>query len=67
MLVTRKSIVSGKVRTLDLDITYDQLHQYECGMTVQEAFSNLSVDEREFIINGITSDEWDELFQEVDS
>jgi hypothetical protein len=34
------------------------------GQKIQEAFSKLSNAEREFIMTGITSDEWDEIFKE---
>lgn len=32
------------------------------GKFIQEAFPNLSPDEREFLMTGITSEEWSELF-----
>lgn len=34
------------------------------GEFVQIAFDNLNADEREFLISGITSNEWDKLFPE---
>jgi hypothetical protein len=34
------------------------------GDKVQEAFSMLSADEREFLMSGITSQEWDEIFKD---
>lgn len=62
MLVTRKSIVSDKERTLDLPITDEQIARYKSGALVQDAFPNLDADQREFILTGITADEWDETF-----
>lgn len=60
MLVNRTSILSGKVREMDLDITPAQLELYEVhGVLIQEAFPELSPDEREFIMTGITPEEWD--------
>lgn len=32
------------------------------GYYIQDAFPYLTEDEREFILTGITADEWDELF-----
>lgn len=64
MLVTRKSMVSGKERTLDLPITEEQIDLYNAGELIQRAFPNLSDDQREFILTGITADEWDEVFPE---
>jgi hypothetical protein len=33
---------------------------------IQDAFPTLTADEREFILTGITSEEWDEIFPEED-
>lgn len=61
MLITRKSLVSGVTRTLDLPVTEAQMAMYMCGaVTIQRAFPNLSDGQREFIMTGITQDEWDE-------
>ncbi len=63
MLITNKSKVSGKVRTMELDVTEAQLTRYNSGrFTLQDCFPNLSADEREFIKSGITADEWEETF-----
>lgn len=62
MKITRKSHLSGVTRTLDLDITKEQLLNYERGFPVQDAFPNLTSSEREFFMTGITEDEWDDLF-----
>ena len=65
MQITRKSIVSGKERTLDIDITEDQLKRWENGEgLIQNIMPNITPDEREFILTGITNDEWDETFKE---
>ena len=63
MLVERISVISGQVNTMALPITVDQLENYYLeGMLLQDAFPNLSADEREFIKTGITPKEWDGLF-----
>jgi hypothetical protein len=62
--VTRKSPISGKETTLVLDITKEQINDYVNGTLVQDAFPNLTDDEREFILTGILPDEWDKLFGE---
>ena len=64
MLIIRKSQVSGIVRTLDLNITAEQLDNFNAGALVQRAFPNLTNSEREFILTGITQEEWDALFSE---
>ena len=62
MNITRTSWVSGEVNTLDLPITQTQLDLYAAGALLQDAFPNLTPDEREFIKSGITAEEWDSLF-----
>lgn len=62
MVIIRKSIVSGKTRAFDLDITMEQIHTYEGGALIQDAFPNLTADEREFMMTGITPEEWEETF-----
>lgn len=68
MIVERKSIVSGKVYQMDINITEEQLFDFMNGRSglAQEAFPDLSIDEREFIISGIHPDEWNELFGNED-
>lgn len=64
MLVTRKSIVSGKIRTIDLPIKKEDLESYEKGKgLIQNIFPDLTPDQREFIITGVTREEWDNLFK----
>lgn len=62
MQVTRTSPFTGKTRTLDLDITDIQVARYDNGWLLQDAFPNLSADEREFYKTGITGEEWDQMF-----
>jgi 7,8-dihydro-6-hydroxymethylpterin-pyrophosphokinase len=62
MKVTRKSQASGETRTMDLDITQQQLIDYEKGMKIQYAFPNLTTSEREFFMTGITEEEWNAMF-----
>ena len=59
MLITRTSIITGKVNTIDLPITDDQLSLWQDGEYAQVAFSNLTPAQREFIMTGITGDEWE--------
>jgi len=66
--VTKKSILSGKTNTMTLDITQEHLDKYEQvgGLLVQAVFPNLSAGEREFLISGITPEEWNKTFGEED-
>jgi hypothetical protein len=62
MLVTRKSAITGISRTLELPITEEQLILWQNGLVAQQAFPQLNADQREFIITGITEEEWNNAF-----
>jgi hypothetical protein len=62
MKITRKSQLSGKTNTMELDATNEQLVRHERGELAQNVFTNISSDEREFIISGITPEEWVNAF-----
>ena len=58
MLVTKKSILSGIWNTMELPVTQEQLMAHETGELVQNVFPELTPDEREFIVSGVTHEEW---------
>jgi hypothetical protein len=60
MKITRKSGLTGEINTRDLDITPKQYTAYLGGTLAQLAFPHLSADDREFLITGITPEEWRE-------
>jgi hypothetical protein len=60
MKITRKSGLTGEINTRDLDITPKQYTEYLSGTLAQLAFPHLSADDREFLISGITPEEWRE-------
>ena len=62
MKFPRLSPISGKINVMDLDVTKDQFVAWEKGALIQDAFPNLTPDEREFLKTGVTRDEWDEMF-----
>lgn len=63
MIVTKESILTGKINSMDLDVTLEQIAKYEYGGSlVQNIFPNLTPPEREFLRNGITPEEWDKEF-----
>lgn len=66
MKVTRKSVVSGIERTLDLPVTEEQIQLWRDGVLIQRAMPQLTSDQREFIISGVTKEEWEETFGEMD-
>ena len=64
MLIERKSMVSGKVHAMDLDVTQEQMDAWSAGMYIQDAMPQLSDGEREFLMTGITQEEWAATFGE---
>lgn len=63
MQVTKQSQYSGKLRSMELDITQEQLNKYYAGgICLQDAFPDLNVSQREFIKTGLTDAEWEEVF-----
>jgi hypothetical protein len=63
MLITKASRISGKISSMDLNITSEQLDRVNLGIElIQNIVPHLSSEEREFLITGITTDEWNELF-----
>ena len=66
MLVVRKSILTGIVRKRDLDITEAQFEAWQNGALIQDAMPQPSVSDREFLINGVTDEEWRKTFGEED-
>lgn len=62
MQITRVSLISGIERTREIDVTQAQIDAWQSGTLIQKAMPNLSDDDREFMLTGITQDEWDEAF-----
>lgn len=64
MLIKRTCPLSGETKTQEILVTQDQFDAWRSGALIQNAMPNLSADEREFIMTGITPDVWEELFGE---
>lgn len=62
MKITRVSLLSGKCHTMDLAVNAEQMTRWERGTLAQVAFPHLPAAEREFIISGITPEEWAATF-----
>ena len=66
MQITRTSPFSGITKSIEIPCTEEQMAAYKDGALIQIAFPDLTADQREFILTGITKEEWDELFKETD-
>jgi len=68
MLITRKSRLSGIVHTMDIPCTPDQLNLYETGtVLIQNAMPDVPAELREFVISGITPNEWESMFSNLEN
>jgi hypothetical protein len=64
MKVAIRSLVSGAINHMELDVTQEQLDRWENGELVQNVMPHLTADEREFLISGCTSAEFESLWPE---
>jgi hypothetical protein len=62
----RTSMVTGKEHTREIGVSIRQLIAWGDGALIQDAFPQLTDDEREFIKTGITPEEWAEAFPDDD-
>ena len=64
--VTRQSVLTRKINTMELPISQEHLDMYDTvgDILVQDAFPNLDKGQREFLISGITPQEWNKYIGE---
>lgn len=62
MRITKISPFTGKVRTREIEVSERQLKRWQDGELIQNAMPELSADDREFLMTGITPEEWGEVF-----
>ncbi len=66
MQFVRKSMLSGVTRSRDIDVTEEEYDRWRSGVLIQRAMPHLSDVDREFIMTGITEEEWNaEMKEEV--
>jgi hypothetical protein len=65
MYIKRKSVISGIERTRSIPVNPDDYAAWQAGLgSIQELMPYLNDNDREFILSGITEDEWDSAFGE---
>lgn len=66
MKLTKVSTLTGKENTVELPLTQDEFDTGELqrsrGWLIQQVYPNLNKWDREFLISGITREEWEEIF-----
>jgi len=67
MKIVRRSPFNGLMNEMEIAVTLEQLREWKNGMMIQRAMPNLTAGEREFIMTGITPQEWEDLFGKGES
>ncbi len=62
MLIYKKSTISGKINGMMIPVSKNQIKRWENGELIQNVMPDLTKEEREFMISGITQEEWYGLF-----
>lgn len=67
MQITRKSVISGIQHTKEIPVNPEDFMAWQAGYgNIQDLMPYLSLDDREFILSGITAEEWNAAFAEID-
>jgi len=61
MLVGKRSMMSGTLNEMNIEVSEKQITLWMEGALIQEVMPDLSADEREFLMTGITPSEWHEM------
>lgn len=64
MIITRTDPTTGKTHSQEINATEKQFILYNEGSAIQYAMPQLTADEREFIMTGITPQSWFNIFKE---
>jgi hypothetical protein len=68
MLIHKKSVLSDKMNTMDLPVTREQVNKWRTsGMLIQDVFPNLTPIQRQFLLSGVTEEEWEKAFGDEDN
>lgn len=66
MLIRRKSVVSGTVRSRNIPVNPEDFLAWENNLgSIEDLMPYLNDVDREFILSGMTPDEWKEAFVEL--
>lgn len=58
----KKCTVTGDQYIIRVPV--DKWRQWQSGLLIQDVFPELSAEQREFIMSGVTPAEWEDLFSE---
>lgn len=67
MKITRVSIISGKAHSREIAVSQADIDRWQKGgLLIQQAMPDLTPEDREFLMTGITPEEWDTLKEDDD-
>jgi len=70
MYITKISQLTGVEHAMDINITESELiriqNRRESGELIQNIVPNLSMTDREFLMTGVSNEEWVRMFGEID-
>jgi len=58
---TRRSPLTSRLSVQEIDVTPEQYYAWVQGTPIQDAMPHLTADEREFILNGMTTEDSETL------
>lgn len=64
MKIKKQSQITGHFHEMEIDVTPEQIKAWQNGALIQDAMPNVSAEEREFMMTGITPEEWDEYISD---
>lgn len=68
MKLKKKSMLTGKENTMNLPISEEEFNKcfnlFKEGEMINDAFPSLNEKERDFILTGMTEDEWNSVINE---
>ena len=66
MIITRRSPIDGNTYMLYLEITQEEIDRWQGGELIQNVWPWMKPSEREFLMTGITPNQWHEMFGKED-
>lgn len=49
----------------EIDVSQSQLDRWKAGELIQNVMPHLSADDREFLMTGLTPEDWEEMFPDI--
>jgi|SRR6478609_599295 len=64
MLVYVSHAITGEEVSKELPVTKEEIMRWQSGELIQNVWPDLSSDDREFLMTGMSQEEWDKLTEE---